>query len=168
ALANTFHAYGQAVPQRTSGPVEAARAGAVAVLVRSMTTAIDDFPHTGSTVYRDGVPPIPAAAISTLDAEALAERIDAGEALTVRLRLSCRTLPDVESANVVGEIVGTERPDEIVLIGGHLDAWDLGQGAHDDGAGCVHCLEAARLLLAEGVRPRRTIRVVLFMNEENG
>src|SRR5690606_11786220 len=95
-------------------------------------------------------------------------RIDAGETLTVRLRLSCRTLPDVESANVVGEIVGTERPDEIVLIGGHLDAWDLGQGAHDDGAGCVHCLEAARLLLAEGVRPRRTVRVVLFMNEENG
>src|SRR5690606_10677251 len=114
ALANTFHAYGQAVPPRTSGPVEAARGGGGAVLVRSMTTAIDDFPHTGSTVYRDGVPPIPAAAISTLDAEALAERIDAGETLTVRLRLSCRTLPDVESANVVGEIVGTERPDEIV------------------------------------------------------
>ena len=168
AFANTFVAYGDAVPQRTSGASEAARVGAVFALVRSMTTRIDDTPHTGAMHYEDGVARVPTAAISTLDAEGLAARIARGEVVRLRIEMHCETLADTESANVVGEIVGSELPDEIVVAGGHLDSWDVGQGAHDDGAGCVHSLEAARLLIEAGIRPRRTVRVVLFMNEENG
>jgi hypothetical protein len=168
ALASTFAAYGQAVPQRTSGASEAARAGGVFALVRSMTTARDDHPHTGSVVYATDAPRVPTAAISTLDADALAARLAAGEAVRLRIALHCRSLPDAESANVVGEIRGSDLAEQIVTIGGHLDSWDVGEGAHDDGAGCVHALEAARLILGAGLQPRRTIRVVLFMNEENG
>jgi Zn-dependent M28 family amino/carboxypeptidase len=167
ALKRTGSAYGEAVPQRSNGAIEAGKVGAVAALVRSMTTAIDGYPHTGAMRYEDGIPQVPAAAVATADAEALAARLAQGP-VRVRITLGCRTLPDVEQANVVGELVGSERPDEIVLIGGHLDAWDLGTGAHDDGAGCVHALEAVRLLKACGLRPKRTIRVVLFANEENG
>jgi hypothetical protein len=168
ALANTFMAYGQAVPQRTSGAIEAARAGAVAALVRSMTTADTDSAHTGAMEYEDGVPQVPAAAISTRGADRLAALLEREPELEVRLRLSCRSEEDVPSANVIGELTGRELPDEIVLIGAHLDSWDVGEGAHDDGAGCAHCIEAIRLIDASGRRPRRTIRVVLFMNEENG
>lgn len=167
ALLNTFAAYGGAVDQRSSGPIEAAKAGAVAVIVRSMTTLINDYPHTGATNYHDDVTKIPAAAISTAGAERLATMLGSG-AVRLRLELSCRTEPDVESANVVGDLRGTDRADEIVLIGGHLDCWDLGQGAHDDGAGIAHCLAAIDLIQRAGLRPRRTIRVVLYMNEENG
>jgi carboxypeptidase Q len=167
ALANTFAAYGQAVPQRTRGAAEAGRFGGVLALVRSMTTAIDGFPHTGSLAYGDGVERVPGAAISTLDAEDLAQRLENGP-VRLRVRMSCRNLPDAEGANVVGEIPGTDLADEIVTVGGHLDSWDVGQGAHDDGSGCIHALEAARLILAAGLRPRRTIRVVFFANEENG
>ena len=167
ALSRTFQAYGEAVPQRTNGAVEAGKAGALAALVRSVTTSIDGYPHTGAMNYADGVPPVPAAAVATADAEALAAMCGDGP-VRVRLVLGCESRGDVSSANVVGEIPGCERPDEIVLIGAHLDAWDLGQGAHDDGAGCAHVLEAMRLLVAERFRPRRTIRAVLFMNEENG
>jgi Zn-dependent M28 family amino/carboxypeptidase len=167
ALSRTFQAYGEAVPQRTNGAVEAAKAGAVAALVRSVTTSIDEFPHTGAMEYQDGVPMVPAAAVATEDAEALAAMLREGP-VRVRLALGCETRGDVTSANVVGELVGRELPDEVVVIGGHLDAWDLGQGAHDDGAGCAHVLEAMRLLRACGIAPRRTIRAVLFMNEENG
>lgn len=167
AFLRTFQAYGDAVPQRADGAIEAAKAGAVAALVRSVTTAIDEHPHTGAMDYEDGVAKVPAAAIATIDAEQLAKRLASGP-VSVRLELGCRTLPDVASANVVAELRGTERPDEIVLIGGHLDAWDLGEGAHDDGAGCAHVLEAMRLLASSGSRPRRTIRAVLFANEENG
>lgn len=166
ALLNTFAAYGGAVNQRSRGPIEAARAGGVAVIVRSMTTLINDHPHTGATGYRDGVPKVPAVAISTKGAERLASLLAQG-AVTLNLKLSCRTEPDVLSANVVGEIEGTAS-EEIVLIGGHLDAWDIGHGAHDDGAGIAHCLEAMRLIREAGIRPRRTIRCVLYMNEENG
>lgn len=167
AFRRTFQAYGEAAPQRTNGAAEAAALGAVAVIVRSLTTAIDDYPHTGSLSYRDGVPRIPAMAICTADAETLSRTLHDGP---VRLHLwqDCRDEGEVPSANVVGELVGSELPDEIVLIGAHLDAWDLGQGAHDDGAGCAHVVEALRLLQAIGHRPRRTIRAVLFMNEENG
>jgi hypothetical protein len=168
ALHNTFRAYGEAVPQRTAGAVEAAKVGAIAALVRSMTTRIDDVPHAGAMSYEEGTPRIPAAAVSTRGADAIAAKIASGAKVRVRLRLSCETLPDVESANVIGEIPGRTVPDEVVVIGGHLDAWDQGEGAHDDGAGCAHGLEAARLILAAGLQPRRTIRVVLFMNEENG
>lgn len=167
ALANTFAAYGQAVPQRTRGAAEAGRYGGVLALVRSMTTAVDGYPHTGSMIYGDDVERVPAAAISTLDAEDLAARLEDGP-VRLRVRMSCRNLPDAPGANVVGEIPGTDLADEIVTIGGHLDSWDVGQGAHDDGSGCIHALEAARLILAAGLQPRRTIRVVFFANEENG
>ncbi len=165
---HTFMAYRGAVNQRTRGAAEAAQYGAIAVLVRSMTTRLDDVPHTGGMRYIDGIPKIPAAAISTLDAEFLSRLLKQERRVRVRLRLSCKTLPDVPSANVIGEIRGSEKPDEIIVIGGHLDSWDKGQGAHDDGAGVVQSIEALRLLNALGLLPKRTIRVVLFMNEENG
>lgn len=167
ALRRTGSAYGEAVPQRSNGAIEAGKAGAVAALVRSMTTAIDGYPHTGAMSYADGVPKVPAAAIATADAERLSAALRDGP-VRVRLTLTCATLGEGPGANVVGELPGSERPDEIVVVGGHLDAWDLGRGAHDDGAGCVHALEAVRLLQATGLRPKRTVRVVLFANEENG
>ncbi len=165
---NTFEAYGGAVNQRGSGAVEAGRVGGVAALVRSMTTVIDDFPHTGAMGYNDSIPKVPAAAISTKDANMLSELLAREKTVRVRMKLSCETLPDVESANVIGELTGSEKPNEVVVIGGHLDSWDKGQGAHDDGAGCAHVIEALRLLKELGLKPKRTIRVVLFINEENG
>ena len=164
----TGEAYGGAVGQRTRGASEAARYGAAAVLVRSMTTRLDDHPHTGAMRYADDAPRIPAAAVSTRAAEELETLVRSGRTVRVRLRLDCRTLDPVPAANVVGELRGREAPDEIVLVGGHLDAWDLGTGAHDDGAGCVHAIEALRLIAERDRRPRRTLRVVLFANEENG
>jgi hypothetical protein len=168
-LLDTFAAYGGAVDQRSGGASRAARHGALAVLVRSMTTRLDDVPHTGAMRYDPGVPArIPAAAVSTRAAETLAALIAGGRTARVRLTLACETHPEVPSWNVVGELVGRERPHEIVVVGGHLDAWDVGQGAHDDGSGCCQSIEVVRLLKALDLRPRRTIRVVLFMNEENG
>lgn len=164
---NTFQSYGGAVDQRSSGAMEAARVGAVAVLVRSMTQAIDDVPHTGTMHYADTVKKIPAAAISTLDAEMLSSLLSKGN-VRVNLKLSCQTLPDMPSANVVGEITGSEKPEEIIIVGGHLDAWDKGQGAHDDGSGCVQAIEVLNLIKKLGLKPKRTIRAVMFMNEENG
>lgn len=164
----TGEAYGGAVNQRGSGAIEAARAGGVAALVRSMTTRLDDVPHTGAMRYVDSLPKVPAAAISTLGADLLDSLLRKEGKVTLRLRLSAQTLPDVESANVLGELTGTDKPDEVIVIGGHLDSWDKGQGAHDDGAGCIHAIEALRLLKELGLRPKRTIRAVMFMNEENG
>ena len=172
-----FGAYGGAVDQRSRGAVEAARVGAVGALVRSMTQRRDDVPHTGALRYAPDVPPVPAVALSTDAADRLSALVarpegaatgEMGPPLRLRLRLACRTLPDAPSHNVVGELVGSERPEEVVLLGAHLDSWDVGQGAHDDGAGCVQVIEAAGLLRRLGLRPRRTVRVVLFMNEENG
>jgi carboxypeptidase Q len=166
-LRNTFHAYGRAVDQRGAGPVEAAKKGAVAAIVRSMTTELDDIPHTGATrISPDGFN-IPSVAVSTNDAEILS-RVLKQEAVSVHIRTMCKMLAPVISYNVIGQINGSERPDEIILVGGHLDAWDLGQGAHDDGAGCVQSMEVLRALKASGYIPRRTLRCVLFMNEENG
>jgi Zn-dependent M28 family amino/carboxypeptidase len=165
---NTFEAYAGAVDQRSRGAIEAAKTGAVAVLVRSMTLKMDDKPHTGAMNYADSVKKIPAAAISTLHAEELSELLKRHKSVRIHLKLTPRTLPDVESANVVGQITGSEKPDEIILVSGHLDAWDKGQGAHDDGAGCVQAIEAVNLLKKIGVKPKRTIRAVMFMNEENG
>lgn len=165
---STGEAYGGAVGQRGQGAVEAAKAGGVAALVRTMSTRIDDVPHTGAMNYNDQVGKVPTAAVSTLDANWLDSLLSARSSVTVRLKLSCETLPDVESANVIGEIRGSEKPDEVVVIGGHLDSWDKGAGAHDDGAGCIHAIEALRLLKELGLRPKRTIRAVMFMNEENG
>ncbi len=168
ALLNTFEAYGGAVDQRSRGAIQGATAGAVAVLVRSMTRAVDGVPHTGGMSYQDGVKKIPAAAISTKDAGMLSDLLSKAAQLSVSLTLSCRTLPDVPSANVVGEIRGTEKPDEVIVIGGHIDAWDKGAGAHDDGSGCVQAIEALDLLRTLGLKPARTVRAVMFINEENG
>lgn len=165
---NTFAAYGNAVDQRTLGAIAAAKVGAVAVLVRSVTTRLDKVPHTGLMQYQPNVPPIPAAAISTVDAELLSQLIQREEQVRVRLRLDCQRYPDIESFNVIGEITGTEKPDEVILIGGHLDSWDVGHGAHDDGAGCVQAIEALRLIKILGLKPKRTIRTVMFMCEEFG
>jgi len=168
SLISTGAAYGGAVDQRGRGASAAARLGGVGAIVRSMTTRLDDFPHTGAMGYAEGVPKVPTAAVSTLGAERLSLLLRSGAKVSVRLRLDCRTLPDAPSANVLGELVGSELPDEVVVIGGHLDAWDVGQGAHDDGGGVCQSLEALRLIKATGMKPRRTIRAVAFMNEENG
>ncbi|MGB6031707.1 MAG: M20/M25/M40 family metallo-hydrolase [Bacteroidota bacterium] len=165
---NTFSAYEGAVDQRGSGAVEAAKMGGVAALVRSVTTQLDDVPHTGSMRYREDVPKVPAAAVSTLGANHLSGLLRNGERVRVRLRLSCKTLSDVPSGNVLGQITGSDFPDEIILVGGHLDSWDKGTGAHDDGAGCAQAIEVLRLIREIGLTPRRTIRAVLFMNEESG
>ena len=164
---NTGLGYGGAVTQRTRGAIEASKLGAIGVVIRSVTSRPDDVPHTGSLRYRPEVPKIPAAALSVVAAERLHSQLSRGP-VQLHMSMDCKTLPDVMSANVVGEIRGRSRPEEVVLIGAHLDAWDVGQGAHDDGAGVSHCLEAARLILATGKRPARTLRIVLFMNEENG
>lgn len=165
---NTFAAYGNAVDQRTLGAIEAARVGAAAVLVRSVTTKMDKVPHTGLMQYDETVPKIPAAAISTIDAELLSKLIKQEKNVRVRIRLDCQSYPNIESFNVIGEMIGTEKPEEVVLIGGHLDSWDAGHGAHDDGAGCVQAIEALRLIRIVGLQPKRTIRAVMFMCEEFG
>lgn len=164
---NTFAAYGGAVDQRGLGLVVAARYGARAVLVRSMTTELDDIPHTGAVAIVDTVPKIPALSVSTNDAELLSRLLEYGE-VRVHLQANGRLLPPVPSYNVIGEIRGTTHPEEIILVGGHLDSWDLGEGAHDDGTGCVQSLQVWPTLKALGYRPQRTFRCVLFMNEENG
>ena len=162
-------AYGDAVRYRSSGASAAAKYGAVAVIVRSVTAAYDDFPHTGALRYNDSFPKIPAVAISTKGAEALSGFIKNG--LTnenLFLRTNCQMLPDTIGHNVIGEIKGTEFEDEIITIGGHLDSWDVGEGASDDGTGIVNSIEVLRVMKAIGYKPKRTIRIVLFANEENG
>lgn len=165
---NVFKAYGGAVGQRVRGAAAAAKVGGVAAIVRSMTTELDDVPHTGGMRYQKGVKKIPTAAVSTKGAERIAALLKRGEKVSLHLRLDCTWHPNKRSFNVVGELRGRERPDEIVVVAGHLDSWDVGQGAHDDGSGCCQAIEALRLLKTLGLRPRRTIRAVLFMNEENG
>jgi hypothetical protein len=165
---NTFAAYSQAVDQRVAGASAAAKEGAVAVLVRSMTTLLDDYPHTGMLSYEKGIDMIPAAALSTHSANELSALLKSNPALTVKLELSAAQHPPVSSFNVIGELTGRDLPQEYVVVGGHLDSWDLGTGAHDDGTGVVQAIEVVRALKALGIRPRRTIRVVLFMAEEFG
>jgi hypothetical protein len=160
--------YGGTVRYRSQGAAKAAAYGAVAVLVRSITVRSLHTPHTGSTTYDDATPPIPAAAITIEDADWLDRLAARGVRARVRLEMGARTLPDAPSSNVVAEIVGGEHPEEIVVVGGHLDSWDVGQGAQDDGAGILHTIETLRLIRSLGLRPRRTIRAVLFVNEENG
>jgi carboxypeptidase Q len=163
-----FTSYGATVQYRGFGASRAARFGAVAVLVRSITPVSLQTPHTGALNYDQRQPKIPAAAISIEAAELLQRMHDRGDRTTVRLKMEARFLPDAESANVVAELRGSEKPDEIVLVSGHFDSWDVGQGAHDDGGGCIIAWEAVRLLKELGLKPRRTIRVVLYTNEENG
>ncbi len=160
--------YGATVPIRSDGASRAARVGAAAVVIRSVGTSNARFPHTGAVNYAEGVAKIPAAALAANDADLLHSYLSNGTRVRVKLTLGARTLPDAATANVVGEIPGREKPGEIVVAGGHLDSWDLGMGAEDDGAGCGIVIEAARLVGALPRRPRRTIRVVLFANEENG
>lgn len=164
---NTFRAYGGCYPIRGDGAVEASKLGAKAVLIRSLGMPVDDHPHTGSMHYEEGVEKIPAAALSTSDAEILSKLLATNKATFV-LEMDCRDYPDVTSYNVIGELTGTQNPDEIITFGGHLDSWDTGEGAHDDGAGVIHCLEAMRILKSLNYKPKNTLRVVLFMNEENG
>ena len=163
-----YTSYAETVTYRTSGARTAAQYGAVAVLVRAVGPIGLRTAHTGSVSYTAGQPAIPAAAISVEDANRVVRLTSRGRRVRMRLVTSGRYEPDAESANVVGEIRGRERPDEIVLVGGHLDSWDVGTGASDDGAGCIVTWEAARLMKKLGIRPRRTVRVVLWTNEENG
>jgi carboxypeptidase Q len=167
-LTDPFAAYGGAADQRVGGASAAARRGAVAVLVRSLTFRVDRNPHTGMMLYDPDVPRIPAAAVSTADAEALSALIKKEGSPSVSLRMNCRDMGRVMSANVVGELTGVEFPGQVILLGGHLDSWDLAVGAHDDAAGCAAALEALRLIRELDLRPKRTIRAVLFMDEEFG
>ena len=169
-LINTFEAYGGSVDQRTLGTVEAAKLGAIGVIVRSMTTILDDYPHTGS-MYYDGLTlsqRIPAAAISTNGAELLSSMLSLNPKTKFFFRQNSKNFPDVLTHSVIGEIRGSKKPEEIIVVGGHLDTWDLGDGSHDDGAGIVQSMEVLRILKSMNYKPKRTIRVVLFMNEENG
>jgi carboxypeptidase Q len=159
--------YGRFAGLRTRGATVAGKAGAVGVLVRSLATASLRSPHTGAMRYEEEAVRIPAAAVSVEDAELL-HRLLAGGPVRVHLKLGCQTLPDADSYNVVAEVKGREKPQEVVLLGAHLDSWDVGTGAHDDGAGVAMVMEAARLISKVTPAPRRTVRVVLFMNEENG
>ena len=163
----TFNAYGGAVDQRVYGASKAAEYGAVAVLVRSMTTRQDDIPHTGTSVYAEGIKQIPAISISTNDANLLSDLLKK-EKVRVSIRNNAKPMGERISHSVIGEIKGSEFPNEIILVGGHLDSWDVGAGAHDDGAGCVHSLQVIKTLLDMGYQPKHTIRCVMFQNEENG
>lgn len=163
-----FTGYGPTVAYRSNGAIEAAKLGAAGVLVRSVSPVSLDTPHTGAVRYEKSVPRIPAAALTLEGATHLRRLASAGQRLRVRLDLQNQTFEDVESANVVADLPGREKPEEIVLLGGHLDSWDVGQGAQDDGVGCLNVWEAVRLIKQLGLQPRRTLRVVLFTNEENG
>jgi carboxypeptidase Q len=164
----TFEAYGGAGDQRRAGASRAAKYGALAVLVRSLSTELDDRPHTGALVYDSLYAKIPAICISTNDAEKLSKTLMAEPNMKVFVRNTCEMLPDADSHNVIGEIKGSEFPNEVIIFGGHLDSWDPAQGAHDDGAGCMQSMGVLDILKKSGYKPKRTIRCVLFMNEENG
>ncbi|MFT6722467.1 MAG: hypothetical protein ACJA1V_000526 [Flavobacteriaceae bacterium] len=169
-IINTFSAYSMAVDQRSKGAAAASKFGALGVIVRSMNLKQDDHPHTGGMSYGDlsEVQMIPAAAISTNSADYLSTTLKLNPSLKFYFKQNCKTMPDVLSHNVIGEIRGSEFPEEVILVGGHLDSWDVGDGAHDDGAGCVQSIAVLEILNKIGYKPKRTIRVVLFMNEENG
>jgi hypothetical protein len=167
-LLDTFAAYGGAVSQRSAGAVAAAKAGAIAAVVRSMSLTVNDDPHTGTMSYEPGVPQIPAVTISTAAADRLDALLGSDPGARLFIRTSCTTLPPVTAHNVMGELTGSEKPDEVIVVSGHIDSWDLSVGAHDDGAGCAQSIEALRLLRELGLKPKRTIRAVLYMDEENG
>jgi hypothetical protein len=165
---NTFESYGPCVYYRWGAPSEAAKMGASAVVIRSVSSAFDDKPHTGSMSYNKKYPAIPSVAISNLAADKLAKEINTQGAMRMYIRTTCEMLPDVKSYNVIAEITGSEIPNEIICFGGHLDSWDIGEGAHDDGAGVVQSIDVIRTFMKLGIKPKRTIRAILFMNEENG
>ncbi len=165
---STFMAYGSCVDQRHNGAIRAGQYGAKAVIVRSMTLKMDHNPHTGSMSYVDSIPKIPAAAISAKDAHDLSIAIRNNNVSYLTMEFSCQQKPDAISYNVVGEIKGSHFPEEVILVGGHLDSWDIGEGAHDDGAGVVQSIQVLESLKKLNIKPKRTIRCVLYMNEENG
>ena len=168
AHVSTGLAYRDAGDQRNQGPGEAGKYGAAGVLVRSLTLAHDDVPHTGNTTYLPEVPRLPAAALSTLAADQLSAALTADPSLRVSMEIHSQWFDDAPSHNVIGELRGSEHPEQVILVGGHLDSWDIAPGAHDDGAGCVESIEVLRLLKAVGYAPKHTIRCVCFVNEENG
>lgn len=163
-----FTSYGQTVRYRTGGAVEAAKVGAVASLIRSVGPYSMQTPHTGNSHYEEGVEKIPHAALTLEDAAMIHRMYDRGETVRIRLNMDAETLPDVESRNVIAEIRGTENPEEIVVLGGHIDSWDVGQGVMDDAGGCFAAWEALMIMKELGLKPKRTIRVVMWTNEENG
>ena len=165
---STGMAYGNCVDQRHNGASRAVEYGAIAVIVRSMTLKFDKNPHTGSMSYTDSTKKIPAVAISTKDAHDLSEALKINNVKSLSLELSCKQLPDTVSYNVIGEIKGFKFPEEIILVGGHLDSWDIGEGAHDDGAGVVQSLQVLETFKKMNIKPKRTLRCVMYMNEENG
>ena len=169
-IIDTFEAYSATRDQRSNGAERAAKYGAIGVIIRSMNLKLDDYPHTGNMSYGElpNKMRIPAASISTNGAELLSSMISLNKNLYFYLKQDCKNLPDVKSYNVIGEIKGSDFPNEIIVVGGHLDSWDLGDGAHDDGAGIVQSMEVLNIFNKINYKPRRTIRVVLYMNEENG
>lgn len=167
-LINTGAAYGGAYDQRGKGASEAAKYGAVGTIIRSLTHALDTFPHTGGMRYEPEIKKIPAAALCTVDARALSQQIKSDPDLTFTLELDCQKFDDKVQYNVMGEIPGSTLPEQIIVVGGHLDSWDIGEGAHDDGAGIVQTIEVLRALKALNIELKRTLRVVLYINEENG
>ncbi len=163
----TFRAYGACYPIRGNGAVESAKLGAVGIVIRSLAMPVDDHPHTGSMHYEDSIPKIPAAALSTQDCEWLSQELKKGKCKFV-LEMNCMNFPDETSYNIIAEMTGSKLPNEIITFGGHIDSWDTGEGAHDDGAGVIHSLEALRVLKTLNYKPIHTLRLVFFMNEENG
>ena len=164
----TFRAYSESAVSRVQGPAMAAKYGAIGAIVRSLAINLDDYPHTGVTLYNDSFPKIPAVAISTNDAEYLSTELMKKNVSKVWFKTNCKMLRDVKAYNVIGEIKGSVYPDEIITVGGHLDSWDLAEGVNDDGSGVVQSIEVLRTFTALGIEPKRTIRAVLFVNEENG
>ena len=160
--------YGTAAQARKYGAIEASKKGALAIIIRSVGTDSHRMPHTGAMRYKDGIKKIPAAALSAPDADLLERVLSRKKPVTIKLLLGAHAGPTYISQNVIGEITGSEFPNEYILVGGHLDSWDLGDGAHDDGAGVVQSMGVLRLFTQIGYKPKHTIRVVLFMNEENG
>ena len=167
-LIETFRGYGGAVGQRVVGAMMAAQVGAVGVMIRSVTTKYDNVPHTGVMIYNDTIPKIPSVALGYQDADFLSEAIKKDPSLEVNIKLNCKTLPDAQSYNLIGELTGSEFPNEVIVIGGHSDSWDKGVGANDDGAGIIQSLEVLDLFKRLNIKPKRTIRCVFFINEENG
>ena len=164
----TFRAYGESGISRVQGPSMAAKYGALGAVVRSLAINLNDYPHTGVTIYNDSFPKIPAVAISTNDAEYLSEELMKKNVSRLWFSTDCKMLPDVKAYNVIGEIAGSEHPEEIITVGGHLDSWDIAEGANDDGSGVMQSMEVLRTLKALNIKPKRTIRAVFFVNEENG
>ncbi len=165
---NTFTSYGEVADERYNGPLECAKYGAVAMILRSATSKYDNIPHTGVTAPFDSLKAIPSAAIGLIDADFLSKALQKDPDLKIKLNLSCKNEDEVQSYNVIGEIKGSEFPEEVIVIGGHFDSWDVSCGAHDDGAGCIQTMEVLDLFKRLNIKPKRTVRCVFFINEENG